>query len=195
MREELVPDAMVESIPYRSLTMIRDHLRDIPAFPLPEGYGLRTFRPGDERAWARIECRVEEFATEAEALQRFAAFFRNDVAALATRCFFLTDAKGEPIGTASAWWGELDGEPRGEVSWVGIVPAHQGKGLAKPLLSAVLHRLAQDHERAYLGTQTISYRAVDLYLNYGFVPYLRGPRDEEGWRIIEALLDRKVLAP
>jgi GNAT superfamily N-acetyltransferase len=184
---------MSEPIPYRSLKMTRDHLRDIPAFPLPEGYGLRTFQPGDEQAWARIERRVDEFATEAEALREFDAYFGGDVAALSTRCFFLTDAHGKPIGTASAWWSDLDGETRGEVAWVGIVPEHQGKGLAKPLLSAVMRRLAQSHERAWLRTQTISYRAVDLYLNYGFAPYPRQPEDEEGWRIIEDLLDRAVL--
>jgi hypothetical protein len=56
-----------------------------------------------------------------------------------------------------------------------------------------MRRLAQSHERAWLRTQTISYRAVDLYLNYGFAPYPRQPEDEEGWRIIEKLLDRAVL--
>lgn len=183
------------AIPYHDLTMTRDNLENIPRFATPEGHGIRTFQPGDDLAWARIERRVDEFETEAAALQRFQAFFGGDIAALSTRCFFLTDAHGEPIGTASAWWGDLDGEPRGEVSWVGIIPEHQGEGLAKPLLSTVMTRLAEDHGRAFLGTQTTSYRAVNLYLDYGFVPYLRGPQDDEGWRIIEALLKRKVLGP
>lgn len=184
---------MTESIPYRSLTMIRDDMTGFPLYDLPDGYALRTYQPGDELVWARIEQIVDEYETVDDALKGFLTYFGGNNEALATRCFFLTDASGTPVGTASAWFSELAGEPRGEVAWVGILPEHQGKGLAKPLLSAVMQRLAQSHERAWLRTQTISYRAVDLYLNYGFVPYLRQPEDEEGWRIIEDLLDRTVL--
>lgn len=184
---------MTESIPYRSLTMVRNHVTDFPVHTTPVGYGIRTYQPGDDLAWARIEAVVDEFETEGEALERFLTYFGDDIPALESRCFFLTDGEGTPVGTASAWWSDLDGEPRGEVAWVGILPAHQGKGLAKPLLSAVMTRLAQDHDRVFLRTQTPSYRAVNLYLDYGFVPYVRGSQDEEGWRIIESLLDRSVL--
>lgn len=185
---------MTGFIPYRSLVMIRDHMTGFPLYDLPAGYALRTYQPGDDLTWARIEHVVDEFETVDDALQRFGTYFGGDTAALASRCFFLTDAEGTPVGTASAWFRELDGEPRGEVAWVGILPAHQGKGLGKPLLSAVMTRLAQDHDRVWLGTQTPSYRAVNLYLDYGFVPYVRGSQDEEGWQIIERLLNRTVLS-
>jgi hypothetical protein len=54
-------------------------------------------------------------------------------------------------------------------------------------------RLARDHQKAYLDTQTTSYPAVNLYLSFGFVPSLRDDSDKEGWLLMEHLLHRKIL--
>jgi ribosomal protein S18 acetylase RimI-like enzyme len=84
--------------------------------------------------------------------------------------------------------GTFEGELIGMIHWVAIEPAYQGRGLAKPLLATALQRLAQDHQRAFLGTQTTSYRAVGLYLKYGFVPVITTDSDRRAWAIVEALL-------
>jgi len=31
--------------------MVRATLDDLPSYPLPDGYVLRMYRPGDEHAW------------------------------------------------------------------------------------------------------------------------------------------------
>ena len=33
---------------------LADHLSETPGLILPAGYGLRTFRPGDEDAWLAL---------------------------------------------------------------------------------------------------------------------------------------------
>lgn len=38
------------------LVMKRDSLLDLPSILLPEGYGIRSFIPGDETAWETIIC-------------------------------------------------------------------------------------------------------------------------------------------
>jgi GNAT superfamily N-acetyltransferase len=173
--------------------MVRDHLDGLPSFPCPPGYSLRTFGPGDETLWARIETLAGEFPTEEQALERFAADYAPPLAGRADRCFLLRDAHGTPIGTATVWYGQLGGEERGRVSWVGIIPSFQGRGLAKPLLSSVLARLASDHHKAYLTTQTTSYRAINLYLHFAFQPYAVRETCEEGWRLMEQVLRRPIL--
>jgi hypothetical protein len=65
--------------------------------------------------------------------------------------------------------------------------------MASDLCRMVLHRLARDHRSAFLTTQTTSYRAVNLYLNFGFVPYQTDAADAEGWRMIEDVLRRRIL--
>ena len=60
-------------------------------------------------------------------------------------------------GTTTAWYNEdYRGLPFGRVHWVAIVPEMQGRGLAKPIMSAVCHRLRElGHGRAYLTTTTV----------------------------------------
>jgi len=176
-----------------SLTMVRDHLHGIPSLVCPAGYTIRTFRAGDAEHWARVEALAGEFPSRDEALREFEEEFGSRWRELEDRCFLLEENEGGVIGTAMAWDGDLGGEVRGRVHWVGIVPAHQGRGLAKPLLSTVLERLARDHRSAFLTTQTTSYRAVNLYLNFGFVPYLTSAGDADGWRMMEDILQRRIL--
>ena len=68
--------------------------------------------------------------------------------------------------------------------WTHAVPAfYQGRGLAKPLLTALCHRLRQlGHDRAYLSTAAARLPAIKLYLQFGFVPLIRSEADELLWR-------------
>ncbi|MGH2409415.1 MAG: GNAT family N-acetyltransferase, partial [Chloroflexota bacterium] len=100
--------------------------------------------------------------------------------------------QGEAIGTATAWEHEFEGMVRGRVSWVAIVPAYQGRKLAKPLLSAVMARLARSYGKAYLTTQTTSYPAINLYLSCGFRPHLIHQSCAEGWALMEEALQHKL---
>lgn len=178
---------------YIPLAMIRDHMDHIPVVPCPAGYAIRTFATGDEPRWAQIETLAGEFPDQQHALQRFAEDFGPFLSEMEERGFILENERGDAIGTATAWYGPFAGEERGRVSWVGIVPAYQGRKLSRPLLSAVMTRLARDHPTAYLTTQTTSYRAINLYLSYGFVPYLTDESSQEGWSLMEQVLQRKIL--
>jgi GNAT superfamily N-acetyltransferase len=176
-----------------SLEMIRDHMDHFPYFSCSSDYTIRTFVRGDERLWARIEAEVGEFANQEQALEHFQAEFGPFLSELEDRCFLLEDKHGEAIGTATAWYGYVAGEKRGRIHWVGIVPSYQGRKLSKPLLSAVMARLAKDHQKAYLTTQTTSYQAVNLYLNFGFAPSFSSDTSKEGWLLMEQMLHRKIL--
>jgi ribosomal protein S18 acetylase RimI-like enzyme len=182
-----------EQITYIQLTMVRDHMDNIPSFACPEGFRIRTFVRGDQQHWARVEALAGEFTDEDEALRDFEEEFGAVLDRMEDRCFLLEDGHGDPIGTATAWSGDFAGQERGRVHWVGIVPAYQGRKLAKPLLSTVMARLARDHASAFLTTQTTSYRAVNMYLDFGFVPLLVDQADEAGWRMMERVLQRTIL--
>jgi ribosomal protein S18 acetylase RimI-like enzyme len=182
-----------EHVTYIPLAMIREHMDHIPSFACPDGVRIRTFVRGDEQEWARIETLAGEFSDQDEALRDFEEEFGGVLREMEDRCFLLEDSHGAAIGTATAWSGEFAGVERGRVHWVGIVPAYQGRKLARPLLSAVMARLARDHSTAYLTTQTTSYRAVNMYLNFGFVPFLTTEEDEAGWRMMERVLQRRII--
>lgn len=155
--------------------MIRPTLADIPQFDLPPGIGFRTFRPGDEAVWAHIQDTADLFNHVTVETHR--RDYGTDAAVLAQRQFFLENEAGEAIASASAWWtddyAEAGGGRWGEVHWVAMLPEWQGRGLARPLMTLVLNRMAElGHERAQLNTATIRLPAVNLYLRFGFVPHL-----------------------
>jgi ribosomal protein S18 acetylase RimI-like enzyme len=177
-----------------SLAMFRPNLLDLPEFAAPEHYVIRRVRPGDEDAWMQIEVAAGEFpdvhAAQTRMLENFDGPF-ND----ATRdwCYLMEDPDGCPIATATASSDSFDGDHIGRVGWVGMIPEYQRRGLSKPLLATVMRRLALDHSAAFLTTQTTSYRAIHLYLQFGFTPILQSPECAEGWRIVEKALGKRVL--
>lgn len=175
------------------LKMVHDHIDQSPFFACPGGYTIRTFARRDEQLWAKIETEAGEFADQKQALEHFHTEFGPFLSKFEDHCFLLENNKGEAIGTATAWMGIFDGEERGRIHWVGIIPNYQGKKLSKPLLSAAMARLARDYQKGYLTTQTTSYQAINLYLNFGFVPYLCDASSEEGWLLMEQILQRKIL--
>lgn len=170
-----------------SISMTRENLDVIPEFDLPPGYLLRWYQPGDERYWVAIQRQADLYNAITSELftQQFGL-----AGELPARQCYLTDRSGTPVGTASAWFNpDYRGQPYGRVHWVAIVPEMQGRGLSKPLLSAVCHRLRElGHRRAYLTTAPQRTAAICLYLKFGFRPEIISPEDEEEWAKIRSLL-------
>ncbi len=177
-----------EPIPYISLVMRHDNLLPAPVPPLPQGYSIRLFRPGEELAWADIVTDAGEFQTTGEALSYFTEHFSGCFEQLADRCLFLVDAAGKPVGTATGWFAE--GAPSvGRLHWVVIAKAHQGRRLCKPLVVAAMNRMAAlGHKTGILTTQPKSWKGIKVYAGCGWVPD-RDSSDEarRGWEITEDL--------
>jgi GNAT superfamily N-acetyltransferase len=163
----------------------RASLAAIPEYGLPPGFALRWYEAGAEEAWLRIQAAADQYNDITADL--FLKTFGNDRTAHEQRICFLTTATGEPIGTAAAWWGEEGAEGRrGRIHWVAILPTFQGRGLAKPLLTAVCLRLRElGHTNAYLTTSAARIPALNLYLQFGFAPVIRDEAERAVWQEIE----------
>jgi GNAT superfamily N-acetyltransferase len=153
-----------------SSRLSNNSLHCVPRYPLPTPFSLRRSRPGDRETWLRIET-ASRAIPEVITPELFELQFGTDPVVLEQRQLFLCDGTGTAIGTATAWYDGTD--PRqnwGRVHWVAIVPPWQGRGLAKPLLSAVCQRLLElDHQRAYLMTESVRTAAIALYQKFGFM--------------------------
>ena len=170
------------------ISMIRANLDDLPDYSLPDGFVLQPYQPGDRTNWVKVQTLSDEYNPISEAL--FLAQFGEEEDVLARRQFFLCTRQGEPIGSASAWFGNPPYKKEwGRVHWVAIVPKFQGQKLAKPLLSAVCNRLkALGHETTYMTTSTGRIPAINLYLGFGFRPEIKSPRDQEIWTALKSRL-------
>lgn len=160
--------------------MDRDHLNAIPGYPLPPGYRIASYTPGDEEAWLRIHLvadKLNHFRPDT-----FRRQFGDHAATIAARQLYLFAPDGEAVGTTTAWF---DGT-EGRIHWVAIDPRYQGLGLSKPLLerACVLLR-SLGHRRAYLTTSTQRVAAIGLYAAFGFTPTPRSDREAAAWRIFD----------
>mgnify|MGYP001390990129 CR=1 FL=1 len=111
--------------------------------------------------------------------------------------FFIVNKKGEKVGTASAFYDiygkDLSGA--GWVHWVSVRREYQGKGLARPLISHALKILKSlGYTKAKVPTQTITWLACKLYLDFGFYPESENVKENlDGWRVIKTLTNHPKL--
>lgn len=166
------------------VVMVRNSLENVPQAALPEPFTIRRYAEGDEENWTNIHLEADLYSDITPEL--FGEEFGHDARALAERQFYLCDGEGKAVGTASAWFNaDFPEKNWGRIHWVAIVPSAQGKGLAKPLLSACLNRMKElGHNGAYLDTSSIRVPAINLYIRYGFVPHIAKAEDVETWRAI-----------
>jgi len=178
-----------------NVVMERATLADIPLYGLPQGFTLRWYETGAEVAWLQIQSAADQHNNITSDL--FLKTFGSEQTAHEQRICFLTTATGAPIGTAAAWWSEEGVEGRrGRIHWVAILPAFQGRGLAKPLLTAVCLRLRElGHTSAYLTTSAARIPALNLYGKFGFTPVIRDEMDRAVWQEIELYLRSGRLGP
>jgi GNAT superfamily N-acetyltransferase len=168
--------------------MIRPDLRNIPQFALPEGFLFRHIRTDEGPLWTDIWRDAEPYMVIAD--NTFMCQFGGELDAVPERCCFLLNERGATIGTISAWW-QPDWLGRGEygqIHWVALRPAYQGRGLGKAMMTHALNKLAQWHTRAYLGTQSKRIGPIKLYADFGFVPDMHQDRAKQAWTEIHARL-------
>ncbi len=156
------------TIPFYNIIMRCDRVLPME-IKLPEGYSIRTYRPGDEQAWAAVMCAAGEQTSPEEALatftQRYLAY-----AALTDRIFFAVDAQGHIVGSAIAWQDDPRSPGLRALHWVAVDPAHQSKGLGRALCQTCLRLFRREDNAApvYLHTQPWSWKAILLYISLGF---------------------------
>ena len=71
-----------------SVRMIREHMENIPQFPIPTGFAMRNYRPDEGAIWTRIQRAAEPYFDVDD--QLFAREFKRDFGALEDRSFYLT---------------------------------------------------------------------------------------------------------
>ena len=149
--------------------MAVDNLADVKRYPLPEGYRIRRYQPGDDETWLRIHDETGFYDPFPPGFH--ATAFGGDEEALAERQLFIVDeATGEDVATATAWFNDpIHRVPGGRIHWVAVVPKVQGKGLAKALLTALCEQFeALGETTVYLTTDSENGKAIALYEGLGF---------------------------
>lgn len=172
--------------------MVNRDIARAPRYEMPAGYHMRFYREGDAETWERIQQISDVFFVAG--VETIANSMPGDTAHLAQRIMFLVDPAGEDIGTITAWDdSDFDGTPMGHIHWVAIVPAAQGRGLGKPLMTAAMEVMRRRGDTAaWLETNTARVPALNLYLHFGFAPHVRNDEARNGWRAVAPALKSRI---
>jgi mycothiol synthase len=174
---------MSESHPAPQLEMVWPErlLQSPPIVWLPSGYGLRTYRPGDEARFYRVMELSGWPGWDDEKLRPWLARIVPEGWMMAVR-----EETGEIAASAMAVHSHAEQHPfGGELGWVASDPAHRGKGLGRAVSAAVTARLiAAGYRNIHLYTDDFRHPALKTYLKLGYVPFLYRPEMLDRWRVI-----------
>ena len=180
-----------KSIPYYSVNMVCAAPQRAPrGAALPAGYAFAGYADGMEEDWARILVETGMADSRERALEGFREF-RENLPLTRERMLFVRDGAGDVVATATLWQSEWEGESLARIHWVGVLPAHEGKGIAKAMLSRLFRRYDELGltGRVFLVTQSWSYPAIHIYQTYGFAPAPSDP--PEAWELIQKMLGKE----
>ncbi len=161
------------------LHMRRSGLEGLPRLALPEGYSIRSYRPGDAARWSRLI--TESFGGEPEDWN-FDRIMRPEVSFRPERMFFVCSGD-EVVATASAFYRPAFMPGFGMLHYVAVLPEHAGRRLGFQVSLAALIRMHRDARGgAWLSTDDFRLPAIKTYLNLGFEPMLVHENQPERWR-------------
>ena len=153
----------------------------LPEIPPPTGFSIRSMRPGEEAAWS--QCCLGEFGIEEVSPEGFCRKI-GDIPI--SEVFYICE-EDRPVGTATAQL--LHDLPF--LHYVAVHPDWRGRGLARPLISAVLRRhnaLGRGHLGCFLTTDDRRLPALNMYIRMGYRPVLWSDDAAERWLKVMAQL-------
>ena len=134
----------------------------------PAGYHIRPIRADELSVWCRFPFDCEE-GDISRHIAYMEDYYRRVYAPredeFFTRCLMICGKDDLPLGTCFAWkvYGAF-----WTIHWFKVWKTHEGRGLGRALLSAVMKTVPTDGYPVYLHTQPSSYRAIGLYTDFGF---------------------------
>jgi len=182
-------------IKYYELLMKYDDISEYKKYELPNQFHYEFYKPGDEKEWVMIHIESGEFTSIEKGLKYFHEFYDSFIEELPKRCVFIVDNQtGEKVGTATiSLLKETEYGYNGAVDWVAIKKKYQGNNLAKPLISKFME-IANEmkHSKLILHTQTTTWLAAKIYLDYGFE--ILNKDEKLGWSILKTLTNHPKLS-
>jgi mycothiol synthase len=149
--------------------------------PVP-GYGLRTFRPGDEDAWVTLLSTGDFGAWDRPRLDRMLA---GERAPLPPAGIFFATRDDIPVGTACTFLHQGEDGDVPELGWVVVHSRHRGHGLGLQVCRAVLGFVRElGHGYAFLLTEDFRLPAIRTYLRLGFEPEMVDPTHPGRWEAL-----------
>ena len=182
------------TIKYYELLMFYEDTSIYQKYSLPEGFHFEFYKDGDMNNWINIHIESGEFCAIEEGINIFHDFYDSFINELDKRCIFIVDdITNEKVGTATiSLLSEKEYGYTGAVDWVAIKRDYQGRKLSRPLITKILEIASElGHKDIILHTQTTTWLAAKLYLDFGF--NILNKEEKIGWSILKTLTNHSKL--
>jgi ribosomal protein S18 acetylase RimI-like enzyme len=161
-----------EEIPDYNIFMICDAINSEALSELTPEYTFRNCLPEDLELWKAFPFDSSTVPPEHEGFmnQFIQDTYSKDMEIFYKNTIFICDLSNNPIATCSHWkaYGKFT-----SIQWLKTLKSQEGKGLGRAVLSKVVRQIKSNEYPIYLHTQPGSYRAIQLYSDFGF-KILRG---------------------
>lgn len=163
-----------KSIQHIGVIMEKFDANIYPRFELPSNYSFVNYYEGLEKEWARLQLEVEQADALEEAEEQFSKEFLPYKEDLYKQMIFVKNDKDEIVATSCIWNGRMFGDDRMRIHWVAVSPKYQGLGISKAMMTKLLdiYNELGNERYIHLTSQTWSYKAINIYIKFGFKPYL-----------------------
>lgn len=187
-------NSIEKTLKYYELLMTYEDTSSVLSYPLKTPFSFVFYQENDEMDWITIHIESGEFTSVFEGKKIFHQFYDSFLEELNKRCIFIQNEQGEKIATATvSKLKNKEGEYDAVIDWLAIKKGYQNQGLSKPLISRILTlAYALGHKKILLHTQTHTWLAAKIYLDYGFEPY-NMEKSYFGWCILKTLTNHKKL--
>lgn len=163
-----------EEIPDYNVFMMCKQVNQNALTDLDTDYYFRNCRPDELEIWKAFPFDSDTVPAEYESFmnQIIHDCYSRDMETFFQNTLFVCDKEDIPVATCSHWkaYGKIN-----TIHWLKTRKAHEGKGLGRAVLSAIMRRFEGPDYPIYLHTQPGSFRAIKLYSDFGF-QLLRGGR-------------------
>lgn len=129
----------------------------------PAGIHFRSCRPGELELWKRLS--VEDPTYVSFMTEYFEKVYASQAEEFFRRCTFACTQDDTPIGTCFLWkaYGQVT-----TLHWYRVLPAYEGQGIGRALLTYLFQTLTPEDYPLYLHTHPACTRALHLYSDFGF---------------------------
>ncbi len=185
-----------KSLPHGSVIMVKRNMTDYPRYELPEGFFIRSYREGDEKAWADIALEQFDLESEEAAMNLYHTVFDEHPEWMDCCLFAVEEKTGTIAAMLSLWEGGIFDAPYKKIHWVATREAYQGRGIIRAMITYAMDLYHEKKAEGYclLQTGTWNWQAIRIYKKFGFEAWLgedpapdfffEPEKEAENWRII-----------
>ena len=175
MEKSFLQTGMDKNVPYFGVIMEKHDPTVYPKYELPQGFYFAEYERGFEKKWAVLNSDVGHTDSPEDGEKIFIREYMGyDIDTIRKKTIFIMDEKDNLAGVGSVWDGDDFGETFQRLHWIAVSSNYQNKGLSKVIVSRALDIYNNLGYRGYiyLTSQTWSYKALNVYSHFGFVPYM-----------------------